>query len=728
MYTGIPSFRNPSNLSNTPIPEGTSKNSAPSASEQHDAPVSSGNPQIKAPSEITEEIQAGTDNPSSSLFASKKATSPSSLQVEYLKQKAAFEGEISTQRDSAIQMDDVHLPPSTSSSSAHHTTRSLGLPRFATAMPSWMTRNSALRKAGVVLGETINHATIAALVWGTISPLINQANGSSSVDGGDYKGNYRIAALNTLAMIPISMVLTNVLFAVMRGIMGYKIEKTQLDEAFSDPGTVARLKSAQNDSDYSGAIADVLYSSVFGAGMVAGSQIPAWTQETGLSEKNQQIVNSAIQIAIAAAALALVRTSVMLSRTVDGQSAYEIKSLGHHNPLKNLAKEFKATIHTKRKDEPANISSTYRTVRNLVLRMLEEASVWGGATLYSAPAGISAAAVRSGANNPLMQFLNGYMTVTFGYFFDEGNSLHKDRINEDFSPWKFLGSWGATKDLILPDLPPPSSTVHAVRESAGKAAVAQSILKDVLNIGERVLHAKNVATVYGPRILLDAATSAEHELVKLLPHYQQYRLARTSSVIIEEINPSEAAQAQGASTSQQTGNEEAISSVAEVAPTGTHDNPSLPIETVQPSHTNPGVQIEETPSEVPQAQNADSATQPVETTQPSRTNPDVQIEEINSSETPHAQDASALPQTGNEEAVLHVAEVVPSGTHNNPLLAIDAAQQLRLRPVVQIEGTPSGVPQAQDASTSLQVGSEEAVSHITQEAPVDTDDNKLKLA
>ena len=695
MHSNIPPIRSLSslsNLSNTSVPKETSPNASPSVSERRNEPVPAGSPSItstgKTPSEIREEKQADTSSPSSPRFLSKKTTSLSPLQVEFLKEKTASEGESTSQHpsllrqfslplhvefrkhkaasegesssqhpsllrqfslhdansgrnaegDTAVHIDDSHpATPSTSSSSSRRTTRSIGLPDFATSAPSWLTRNSVLRKTGVVLGETINHATIAAIVWGTISPLINRANGASSVDGGDFKGNYRIAVLNVLAMVPVSIVLTNVLFAVLRGIMGYRIEKAQLDEAFSDPDTVARLKAAQKDSDYNGAIADVLYSSVFGAGMVAGSQIPAWAKEAGLSENNQQIVNSAIQMGIAAAALAMVRTTMMLSRTVDGQPTYEAKSLGHHNPLKNLAERFKATTHTKRKDEPANISPTYRAMRNLVLRMCEEASVWGGATLYSAPAGISTNAVRHGASNPVTQFLNGYMTVTLGYFFDEGNSLHRARIDEDFSPWKFLGAWNATKDLILPDFPPPNSTVRAVRESAGMATTAQSILKDMWNIGQRVLHAKNVATVYGPRIFLDAATSVEHEIVNLLAHYQQYCPNQTSSVRIEEIDSSEAAQTQDASTSSQTDDEEAVSHIAEAAPTGTHENP--------------------TPSSGP--------------TQQSRTsqNPGVQIEEIDSPEAAQPQDASTSSQAGNEEAVSHINQAAPADIDDKEKLA-----------------------------------------------------------
>jgi len=237
---------------------------------------------------------------------------------------------------------------------------------------------------------------------------------------------------------------------------------------------------------------------------------------------------------------------------MDSQPAYPIKSLGHHNPLKNLATQFKAITETQRKDEPSGISPNYRAMRNLVLRMMEEASVWGGATLYSVPAAISAAASRGGASNPVMQFLNGYMTVTLGYFFDEG-SLNEARSNEDFSPWKFLGVWGATKEFFLPDLPPPSSTVRALDESADMATVAQAIVKDFGSIGERALNAKNVFTVYGPRIGLDAATSVEHELLKLLAHYEQYRPSQRSSVRIEEIDSSEVAQTQDPSSPLLTG-------------------------------------------------------------------------------------------------------------------------------------------------------------------------------
>ena len=428
----------------------------------------------------------------------------------------------------------------------------MGLLGTATATTSWLTKNFTLRKTGVVLGETINHATIAALVWGAISPLINQANGANSVDGDDFHGNYRIAALNVLAMVPISFALSNTLFPILRGIMGYKIEKAELDAAFLEPGIAARLREAQKDTDYNGAIADVLYSCVFGAGMAAGSQIPAWAKEAGFSENDQQIVNSAIQMAIAAGALALGRTSLMLSRTVDGQPAYQIKSLGHHNPIKNLATEFKTLTQRQRKDEPSNISPNYRAMRNLVLRMLEEASVWGGATLYSVPAAINTAASRAGASDPMKQFLNGYMTVTLGYFFDEG-SLNEARINEDFSPWRFLGVWGATKEFFLPDLPPPSSTVRALDESAGMATVAQAIVKDIGNIGERALNAKNVFTVYGPRIFLETVTSVEHELLKLLAHDEQYRTNQKSSVQIEEIDSSEVAQTQDPSSPLLTG-------------------------------------------------------------------------------------------------------------------------------------------------------------------------------
>lgn len=664
MYNNISSSRSLPNLPNTSVTEETSKNAPPSVSERHDGSVSTSNPPIisteKVPSPIREGKQKDTSNPPSSRFLLKHTTWPSSLQVEYRQQNAVFDGENSdrhllqqfSSRDAnsgrgveegdttIVHIDDVHLAtPATSSPPSRRTASPMGFLRSAITAPSWLTKNFALRKTGVILGETINHATIAALVWGTIAPLINQANHANSVDSGSFRENFRIAALNTLAMIPISFVLSNALFAILRGIMGYKIEKAQLDEALSDPGFVARFKSAQTATDYNTAIADVLYSCVFGAGMVAGSQIPQWAKEAGLSENNQQIINTATQFAIAAGALALTRTTWMLSRTVDGQPTREIKSLGHHNPIKSLAEQFKIITQTERKDEPSNISPNYRAMRNLVLRMLEEASVWGGTTLSAAPTGISTRAVREGLNKPIVQFLNGYMTVTLGYFFDAGNSLHNARVNEDFSPWKFLGLWAATKEFFLPDLPPPSSTVRALGESAGMATVAQSILKDIWNIGDRVLNAKNMATVYGPRIFLEIATSVEHEARKLLAHFEQYRTNQESSAQIEEIDSdsSEVALSRYSSTPLQTGDEEAISHVVEIAPTDTHDNPAPSIETTKQSSTNQKT--------------------------------DMQIEEIDLSKVAQAQNPSVPLGAGNEKAISHIVEVAPSDINDKAELA-----------------------------------------------------------
>ncbi len=785
MYSNISTSRSLPNPSSTFVTGETSKNAPPSVSKGHDDSVPTSNPPIisteKAPSAISEEKQKDTNN----AFLHGHPTWPSSLQVEYRQQQAVFDGENSdryllrevpshdansdrgVEGDTRIvHIDDGHLatpatpsptrlrrllsavtsPPSwliknliqqktgtifdgersdrhllrqfsshdansgrgvegdtrivhiddvhpTPSPHSRRTTSPMGL----LVAPSWLTNNAALRKTGAILGETINHATIAAIVWGIISPLVNRANGANSVDSRDFWGNFEVAAQNVLAMTPISFVLSNTLFPILRGIMGYKIEKAELDAAFLEPGIAARLREAQKDTDYNGAIADVLYSCVFGAGMAAGSQIPAWAKEAGFSENDQQIVNSAIQMAIAAGALALVRTSLMLLRTVDGQPAYQIKPLGHNNPFTNLAEQFKAITQTKRRDEPSNISPNYQAIRNLTLRMFEEASVWGGVTLCSLPSSVNTLVSRGGANDPLKQFLSGYMTVTLGYFLDSGNSLNKVRINEDFSPWKLLGARAAAKEF-KPAGRLDFSRVRALDNSADMATVVKALVKDTGDVGKYVLNAKNVGTVILPRVFLESLTTVEHELMKLLAPDELYRTNQRSSVQIEEIDSSEMAQAQHSSISLQTGNEEAISHSGEVAPTDTHDNPAPPIETAKQSHTNQ--------------------------------KPSMEIEETDSSDVAQAQDSSTPLQTGNEEAISHSGEVAPTDTHDNPLPPIETAKQSRTnqKPSMEIEEIDSSdVAKTQHSSTPLQTGNEEAISHIIQAAPADIND-KAELA
>ncbi|WP_429289645.1 hypothetical protein [Paraburkholderia sp. CI3] len=367
-------------------------------------------------------------------------------------------------------------------------------------------KNSTIEKATAILLETLVHGVVGGVAWGNVSNAVNYSYGP--VDSTSFSDVWKSQAYNVAVMSIVSYVIVNTLFSVVRGSLGYKIEKAIPDASASPTGN-SGLASTQREAEfpsYASISTDALCGTIYGGVLAGASNIPFPDEIAG-----------AMPVALAAASVAFARTCLKLSRHTEGKPAYQVTWTAHHNPFTKLADEFRKISERRRADEPPGISNAYRGIRNHLLKIMEDASVWGLMTVSGVPAGVLSAMAGKQADNTAVQFVSGYLNVALGYFFDQ--SLNRDRSNEEFAPWEFKGSLQATRDLAAP-VETLSRLVRDIRsgrvsESDRSAlATTRKFLEDALpelwRATKEFHGAKGVLTTYPARWILDLLTSVEH--------------------------------------------------------------------------------------------------------------------------------------------------------------------------------------------------------------------------
>ncbi|NRO99670.1 hypothetical protein GWC77_27895 [Paraburkholderia sp. NMBU_R16] len=172
--------------------------------------------------------------------------------------------------------------------------------------------NRASEAAFALVAEPMVHGITAFVIWGLMSNSVNSGTGANSTAATNLGAFYRGQISNVGAMIPISYITSLVLFPMLRGLLGYKIDEAKS----SDPALQERLTETQGRAAYSSFITELACGLTYGGALALSSKIPF---PPSLGDTNAgSIIPASVQVTIAAAAVAMIHTVIKLRSKVDG--------------------------------------------------------------------------------------------------------------------------------------------------------------------------------------------------------------------------------------------------------------------------------------------------------------------------------------------------------------------------------------------------------------------------